>query len=635
MNEIIAVPRNESGEDIAATAAPSCARGYASRWIGWVTPKYWLRRHYRTPIAIESNRLLPRPFDPATVAYELRHEADPKALEAGKLCGEPMGDAGATGIDEIVSRAIEERRSSMLAAGALGLTTGIDFLQGFAEVDDRVLHAASDLFNQRIDSIGDLAHRLDAATLGQGLTSALKGRMAEHVLTSHLSDLGVNVVLAESPNQIGWDLTIDGVAVNPKLYADATDVAHHFARFPDIPVILPGDSLHIPPDALHFDSLTGAGLENIRESLAHGGDHLTFVDDALSHADLGRHASDALEASAHPTSSVHFHLPWVAIALSGWREARLLVDGHTEVGTSIKNASLDVAGTGVGGFAGAKGGALLGALFGPIGAAVGAVFGGIAGAIGGRKITGHIKDIPLRDARENYYAAYGRLQSALSAQDQSIKRRMQDLQIYEQENLAAAAADAKERIDRAISNCAKERRSFLRLNSEEAAGLLLVAANSISAFRAELLARRAARSVWRRWLWPDVSLLACEQAIEVLDAALLRIEAWKVSVAAGRRLNRSEVFSFLGGVGFAETEIRADLARIEDVQRARDGAIQDMFREAMNHLLGLRSAAMERVKRALGEAVQDAQQSLKPYVTETSFARRDVEREARKLGHAI
>ena len=212
---------------------------------------------------------------------------------------------------------------------------------------------------------------------------------------------------------------------------------------------------------------------------------------------------------------------------------------------------------------------------------------------------------------------------------------MQDLQIYEQENLAAAAADAKERIDRAISNYAKERRSFLRLNSEEAAGLLLVAANSISAFRAELLARRAARSVWRRWLWPDVSLLACEQAIEVLDAALLRIEAWKVSVAAGRRLNRSEVFSFLGGVGFAETEIRADLARIEDVQRARDGAIQDMFREAMNHLLGLRSAAMERVKRALGEAVQDAQQSLKPYVTETSFARRDVEREARKLGHSI
>ena len=636
MNNLLTIGNAAAGTGSStAVVAASPTSGFFSRWFYRLTPKFWVKRHYGLQVAQEANRLLPRPFDPATATFELRHAAGPNDLGAGNIFVESEGDTSSNSFDDLVSQALQESRMSAIAAGAVGLATGTDFVQGFAAVDDHALHAASDLFNERIESIGDLAHRLDGATLGVGLTSALKGRMAEHVLADHLHTLGADVALAASPNQMGWDLTIDGVAVNPKLYADAAQTAEHFSRFSEVPVVLPADSLHIPADALHFDSLTGAGLDNLHETLAQGGDHLTLVDDSLSHANLGHQASDALSASGDPASMVHLHLPWVALVLSGWREARLLSDGHTEFTSSIKNVSLDVAGTGIGGFAGAKSGALIGSLFGPVGAGIGAVVGGIGGALFGRKVTGHLKEAPLREAHANYMAAHAAFQDALAAENHRIEEQTEDVKLKEQKALSAAAASAKEQIGSAIADNRREQDATLELGADEARGLMLASLRSVLAFRADLAARRAACSIWRRWFWPDLSLLACEQAIEVLDSAVLRLNAWQEAVTAGHQLNRSEVYSFLGAIGFTETEIRLSLTQMEEKQRDREESIQRMFRDAMSSLLRLRGAAMERIKLVIEEAIQGAQLNLEPQVARTIQARRHAEREARRLGHSI
>lgn len=636
MNNLRAIKNAAAGAALSTAAVGmSPPDSFFGRWLERLTPKYWVKRHYGLQVAQEANRLLPRPFYPATTMFELRCAAAPNATGTGAISAKGKSDTSSSGFNDLVSQALRESRMAAVAAGAVGLATGTDFVQGFAAVDDQVLHAASDLFNQRIESIGDLAHRLDGATLGVRLTSALKGRMAEHVLVDHLRSLGADVALAASPNQMGWDLTIDGVAVNPKLYAEAAQTAQHFARFSNVPVVLPADSLHIPADALHFNSLTGSGLETLHETLAQGSDHLTLVDDALSHADLGHQASDALLASGYPATLVHAHLPWAALVLSGWREARLLSAGHTGLTSSIKNVSLDAAGTGIGGFAGAKGGALIGSLFGPVGTGIGAVLGGIGGAIFGRKVTGRIKETPLRDAQANYAAAYAAFQSALGAENQGIEKYVQEVKIREAETLAAAAVSARKQIDPALDAHRRKQKAAWVLEADEARGLLLASLNRVLAFRGNLIARRACCSIWRRWLWPDLSLLACEQAIEVIDTAVRRVNTWQEAVAVGDRLNRSEVYSFLGAIGFAEAEIRESLMRLEQEQCSREESIHRMVRDAMAILLSLRQAAMAGIKQVIDESIQSAQLRLEPHVARTILARRHAERKARKLGRSI
>jgi len=86
------------------------------------------------------------------------------------------------------------------------------------------------------------------------------------------------------------------------------------------------------------------------------------------------------------------HFPLITLAFSGYREVGLLQEGKTEFWNSVKNLSLDVAGTGTG----AAAGAAIGTAIFP---GIGTIIGGIAGAIGGRLATNAIKTQPFKDAR--------------------------------------------------------------------------------------------------------------------------------------------------------------------------------------------------------------------------------------------
>ncbi|MCW5550003.1 MAG: hypothetical protein KIT44_13650 [Opitutaceae bacterium] len=187
-------------------------------------------------------------------------------------------ECAAPSLELVASRRLEARRANLIAAGFAGATIGSDFYQGFAQVDENMLRAAGDLFNIQIATIGDLSAKLDGIAVSAGLTAALKGRVAEHVLADRLAEIGATVSMAESFNQKGWDLLVDGVPVNPKLYADAAHAAGHFARFPDIPVILPADAINLPTNALYFDSVTGANFDAVQEALSLGTHHLRIVE---------------------------------------------------------------------------------------------------------------------------------------------------------------------------------------------------------------------------------------------------------------------------------------------------------------------------------------------------------------------
>lgn len=100
------------------------------------------------------------------------------------------------------------------------------------------------------------------------------------------------------------------------------------------------------------------------------------------------------------------HVPVVTIALSSFREFKLLSSDKTNFISSLKNISLDAAGAGVGAAAGAKAGAVAGSFFGPIGTIIGGAIGAVGGAMGGRAITNKVKMIPLNNAIEAYETNY-------------------------------------------------------------------------------------------------------------------------------------------------------------------------------------------------------------------------------------
>lgn len=129
--------------------------------------------------------------------------------------------------------------------------------------------------------------------------------------------------------------------------------------------------------------------------------------------DIGGEMASAAESCTSVgelTSATDFdisgHVPVITIALSSFREFKLLSSDKTNFISSLKNISLDAAGAGVGAAAGAKAGAVAGSMFGPIGAIVGGAIGAVGGAMGGRAITNKVKKRPLKKAIEAYETNY-------------------------------------------------------------------------------------------------------------------------------------------------------------------------------------------------------------------------------------
>lgn len=148
-------------------------------------------------------------------------------------------------------------------------------------------------------------------------------------------------------------------------------------------------------------------LHPIGDGIAHS---LSTAHEHLGHLDI--HSFDVPHDAAVP----HFHFPFITLAISATREIRLLSDDKTTIGRSLANASLDVAGTSVGGLGGAKVGALIGTAFAPgIGTAIGGAIGGLLGAFGGRAATNAVKAIPLKKASEAYESRYASMESETTA----------------------------------------------------------------------------------------------------------------------------------------------------------------------------------------------------------------------------
>lgn len=125
-------------------------------------------------------------------------------------------------------------------AAMTGLTLG-DMLYNLAAIEPKVIQAAD------FSRSADIESTLDFATLAEqiqnssqaailGATSQLKGYVAEQAVAAQLVAQGHTVSLAETANNPGWDLLVDGQPMQVKFHDGLGGLREHFAHY-DIPVI--------------------------------------------------------------------------------------------------------------------------------------------------------------------------------------------------------------------------------------------------------------------------------------------------------------------------------------------------------------------------------------------------------------
>jgi len=301
--------------------------------------------------------------------------------------------------------ALPDMKGALWAASlADGITPGVGVWEKWTSVDDHVFQAMHHLTNETIKGFGDLLQVVNARYTWDKIGSDsffnnLKGHVGEFNVLEHFHQAGVPVGMPDASNAPGTDMWVNGNPVDVKTWSDVSRLGNsHFANYPDIPAIVPHDAANIPDSALHFDPAAGFDPSHLQHS-----DHLVVVDHALSNADIADQTHHAINVLQDPGPAIH--IPWITMAISGIREGRLLIKGHTDIARAAKNIAVDGTAVGGGGLVGAKAGILIGSVGGPIGSVIGGIIGGIAGALGGRAIANDIKRKPLMEAKDEYEKA--------------------------------------------------------------------------------------------------------------------------------------------------------------------------------------------------------------------------------------
>lgn len=385
------------------------------------------------------------------------------------------------------------KEAEIISGTEFGSYSGADLVHKYLMIDTHFYEGISNLSGHHIETLGDLASKIQdyQYDIWHGLAEKgidkLAGHIAETYIAEHFQNAGVDVHWPDASNQAGWDLIAQGHEVNVKLIENVDSLATHFSKYPDIPAVIPGDSADIPPDAFHFNHITTK--DQIADALHDG--HLILVDDSLSHADVMHQTSDATDILTGSARLVKAHIPWITLALSGWREANLLLDSKTNMQTAIKNIGLDVAGTTGGAWIGGKAGALLGAKIGTafspgigtaIGGGIGAILGAIGGAISGRKLSTSIKEDDFKTANALLLKEKATLQDITKKEIARASELYDQTKKEKQAELAAIASISKDEVTYHIEQLKKWRVDKEKLSLEEGLALIKEAISDLGKY---------------------------------------------------------------------------------------------------------------------------------------------------------
>lgn len=293
------------------------------------------------------------------------------------------------------------------AAAADGAIAGAFIADAALKIDPDVVHALEFSTAQYLHGLAgidqyaqDHFFAVDTAS-ADGWFERLSGYVAEQKAAAVFEHMGLHVDFAPAPNQPVWDMVVNGNHIQIK--EGIVGVKEFIAQHPGVDVYAPAD-------------VAGA----IKDPAVHA---LDVLDKDAIHA-ATQHTLDGI----HGVVSPDIHIPYITLAFSSWREAKLLWNEKTTTERALKNVALDVGGVGAGALAGSKAGGWLGSIFGVFGSAIGAAVGAIIGGVSGKLAATGIRHIPFNNARDEYNTAVSNAQTAVTAEIKRSKERVRELQ---------------------------------------------------------------------------------------------------------------------------------------------------------------------------------------------------------------
>ena len=315
-----------------------------------------------------------------------------------------------------------------------------------------------------------------AARLGN--VAQLQGYVAERVVAGMLRAQGAEVAFPDSPDQPGYDLTVNGEHLQIKCLNDPSGVYEHICRYPHIPALVNEELVKYFPDDHRITALPG------------------FNHDVVHHI-----TESSLQAGV---DLLDLRIPFFSLTLQAARNAIAMARGHTDWRTSLGNMGIDSFGRMIAGKAGAVGAAATVGLIGITGGWI-AVLAPAFGAVGGYKLGTRITDagktlLCQREANDLAAALSGYIAAAIKVLRAMIARAEQQFSRFGARGAGSSPAglaliqDWQQRIDEENSIRAAMIREFehcaSRLDHGWRVGLDLIAVHMevcLNAAKAALL----------------------------------------------------------------------------------------------------------------------------------------------------
>lgn len=528
---------------------------------------------------------------------------------------------------------------SLLGAVVAGVAPGGGYAWEWAHVDHHLFQAIGQLTHESIHSVVDLGrvmqdHGYSASSLSGPslhLVNKIKGHVAEWIVADHADRAGHPVHWPPHSNQPGWDLQIGDKYVNVKDYADAhTALTHHFTHHPDIAVVLPGDAMHLPEHATHFDPTHPIDIT----SLTHN--HVVLVDDALLHHHVASATKDGLDVGS---GDVGWHFPWVVAAMSSYREANLLWKGDTDLLRSAKNIALDTTLVGGGGAVGAKLGAAVGTAVTPvIGTVVGALIGGVSGALLGRKHSNALKRAPLREAQGALETARQQLVDVSREASQKAQALWDEHYYREHCEMKQQGEIAKKTITTEIATSSGALARARRIDGEEAAALLEPVLKEIASATADAFRQYKAHPLWRRIAWPSRAVFLDKRRLRAHRQfyCLWKAEYSRVLAAVKKGEDvTTRAADLMASTTTGEQRLRERVRVVGITRAAVVAGWEQALAKTLNELAKQREAAMKRLLEARQKIFDWLKWQLSPLRVELNRRRQTLIVECRKAGVSV
>jgi DNA repair exonuclease SbcCD ATPase subunit len=170
------------------------------------------------------------------------------------------------------------------------------------------------------------------------------------------------------------------------------------------------------------------------------------------------------------------------------------------------------------------------------------------------------------------------------------------------------------------------------LQADEACGFIGESLKELLSLRIEIKDRYRKLPWWRKFMWPDVTTLAQQEALTFLRRIERKVEVMHRATREGESVNCGQLNALLGAVGFMREQVGEFLEKIYTAQRERDEQARNILEEALSGIRQERQEAEAELCKKLEELGKRIRDAIQPTLTQLNERVERVRQEGAKLG---